>query len=486
MACYSGPANTQGVGPCKGGMATCDAQGTSYGPCAGEVTPKPENCATAADDDCSGAAAPACSGAHLWSKGWGGPLDDEGVAVATDPSGNVLFGGYFDSAFDYGCGTISPNAIDTLLLIKLDPNGNCLFSKAFGSGGQFSWLATDPAGNIYGTGHFEAPVDFGGGAHTPLGTRSGFIVKFDASGVYQWSKGFGDAITTPRAVAIDPMGNVVATGVFNGSVDFGGGVIPTQGATDAYVVKLSSAGAHQWSMGFGKSGNQNGRAIVADASGNVYVEGEFSGTANFGGADLVSQGLNDTFLVKLSPAGAHLWSKRFGDAMDQTGVGVALDSAQNPVFTGVFSGTIDFGGASLTSQGGIDVFFAKFDPSGNHLWSKAISGASSQGLGTLTVDPADNVVIVGYAQGTVNFGGLNIASSAGPSDAFLAKYDVSGNLLWAKIFGDTAFQVGKTVATDPMSNIILAGFMLSGGIDLGGGARSGMGGEDTFIAKLAP
>jgi hypothetical protein len=52
--CYSGPPGTQNVGVCVGGTRTCNAQGTAYGPCVGEVTPSTEICDNGQDDDCDG------------------------------------------------------------------------------------------------------------------------------------------------------------------------------------------------------------------------------------------------------------------------------------------------------------------------------------------------------------------------------------------------------------------------------------------------
>jgi hypothetical protein len=54
-ACYSAPVATQNIGPCRGGQQTCNAAGSGFGPCVGEVVPQPETCNTAADDDCDGA-----------------------------------------------------------------------------------------------------------------------------------------------------------------------------------------------------------------------------------------------------------------------------------------------------------------------------------------------------------------------------------------------------------------------------------------------
>ncbi|NUP05282.1 MAG: hypothetical protein HOW73_04385 [Polyangiaceae bacterium] len=54
QACYSGPPNTEGNGPCKGGTQVCNADGDGWGPCDDEVLPVPETCTTDIDDDCDG------------------------------------------------------------------------------------------------------------------------------------------------------------------------------------------------------------------------------------------------------------------------------------------------------------------------------------------------------------------------------------------------------------------------------------------------
>jgi alpha-tubulin suppressor-like RCC1 family protein len=53
-ACYTGPSGTEGMGVCAGGQKTCNALGTGYDACAGEVLPSPELCGTEVDDDCDG------------------------------------------------------------------------------------------------------------------------------------------------------------------------------------------------------------------------------------------------------------------------------------------------------------------------------------------------------------------------------------------------------------------------------------------------
>jgi len=120
--------------------------------------------------------------------------------------------------------------------------------------------------------------------------------------------------------------------------------------------------SHLWSKRFGSTSFDQGYGVAVDDSGNVVVTGSFNGTVNFGGGGLNSAGSFDIFVAKFSGAeGSHLWSKRFGSTSDDWGRGVAVDGSGNAVVTGSFLGTVDFGGGGLSSGGGYyDLFVAKF------------------------------------------------------------------------------------------------------------------------------
>jgi hypothetical protein len=162
---------------------------------------------------------------------------------------------------------------------------------------------------------------------------------------------------------VDASGNVLVTGYFAGTMDLGGGPLTSAGNQDLFVAKLDPSGAHVWSKHFGDTGIQQGQSIAVDASGNVLVTGHFAGTMDLGGGPLTSTvGSLDLFVAKLDPSGAHVWSKRFGDASDQVGQGIAADSAGNVLVTGFFNGAMDFGFGVITSAGGNDIFVAKLTP----------------------------------------------------------------------------------------------------------------------------
>jgi hypothetical protein len=222
------------------------------------------------------------------------------------------------------------------------------------------------------------------------------------------------------AVARDDSGNIFVTGTFTGTVDFGGGALTSNGAMDVFVAKYSSTGVHQWSRSFGGGGSgDSGNGIAVDGSGNVYVVGSFAGTANLGGGAMTSAGVEDIFLAKYSATGAHVWSRRLGSTASDVARAVAVDGSGNIVVTGNFQGTVDFGGGPFTASTG--AFVAKYSPTGAHLWSRAAAG-SSMGRG-IAVDGGGNVVVVGKFGSGADLGGGPLP---GVFQIFVAKYIVDG------------------------------------------------------------
>jgi len=144
------------------------------------------------------------------------------------------------------------------------------------------------------------------------------------------------------SVAIDGSGNVIVAGTFMGTADFGGGPLTSSGGTypDIFIAKYSAAGAHQWSKRIGGIGDEIPHGVAVDGSGNVVVTGSFTSTADFGGGSLTSTGSYDIFVAKYSSTGAHQWSKRFGDTTSDTGYSVAVDGSGNIVVTGSFQNKV--------------------------------------------------------------------------------------------------------------------------------------------------
>lgn len=484
--CYDGPAGTEGVGLCKAGTQTCAVDGASWGTCEGKVLPTPEDCATPEDEDCDGKAPP-CKGKLLWAKGYGDSAAQVARSVVVDAAGNIYVAGFYRGTVDFGGGPLAnpePSSSNAFL-VKLDPSGAHLWSKGFGGTGsqEAKGVAVDASGNVLVVGSFEDTIDFGGGPFTVPSKSSGaFLVKLDAAGNHLWSKAAG-TVAEARSVAADTAGNVFATGMFAGTIDFGGGPL-TSDFTDAFLVKLGADGAHLWSLHFSDKGGQEGMSVAVDGADNVVVAGSFWGAVDLGGGPITSNAGSSVFVGLLDPNGGHLWSKGYGTTGDVGWTRVALDGTGNLYLVGSFDGTIDFGGGPMTSAGGRDLFLAKLGHDGTHTWSKRFGDAADQAWASVAVDGSGNVVFVGAFAGSVDFGGGPLAS-AGQDDIFIAKLDPSGEHLWSKRFGNTGPDGAEGVAVDGAGNVVTAGYF-SGSVDFGGGPLACAGEADSFIAKFGP
>jgi hypothetical protein len=493
-ACYTGPMGSQNVGACIGGQKACDAQGTAYGPCIGEVTPTAETCNTAVDDDCDGSINEEGVGCvclpNSAASCYSGPPGTENVGICKAGTKTCNAQG---TAYGACAGEVTP----TLENCNTPADENCngmvdvcnslVWAKQAGDMLDQDGLdiAVDTAGNVYATGSFEGVIDLGGGPLTSAGADDLFIVKYTAAGAHAFSKRIGGiSFEDPSSISVDAAGNIYVTGAFTGVVDFGGGALTSAGLRDIFVLKLSSAGNHIWSRRFGGVGNDDGIAVAVDALGNVFVVGEYEANIDFGGGTLLHNGANDIYLLKLSSMGTHIFSKGFGDFADQLSRDMVIDGLGNVLITGHLSSTIDFGGGALVSAGAQDVFAVKFTTSGNHVWSRRFGASAGQIGDGIGVDQNNNVILTGYFQTSIDLGGGPHASLGG-NDLFAAKFDPSGVYVWSKSYGGFNEQILADTSVNANGIIVLTG-RNSGTVDFGGGAVVSAGGNDGFVAMLDP
>lgn len=489
--CYSGAPATEGIGICKAGEQVCAPDGTSWGPCEGEVLPQPmDDCATPIDEDCDGMA-PACMGNLLWAKRFGNGGEQLATAMAADAMGNVLVTGHFTGEIDFGGGPLTsagtlPGPTD-VFVAKLDAAGHPLWSKRFGdtASQQGRALGVSPTGDVIVVGDFAGSIDFGGGSLTAAGVSSVFITRLDEHGNHLWSEQIDGPSVTAAGAAFDAAGNVFVAGSFLGAIDVCGSTLDGAGDLDIFVVKLDGSGACLWAKRFGATGDQEARGIAADATGGVLLAGRFQEELDLGNGAMQSAGGFDGFVGRLSPDGSPSWATRFGDAADQEARALAIADSSHVIVAGTFAGAMDLGGKLLMSAGGGDVFLAKLGASdGAHVWSTRFGDTNEQDAASVAVDATGSVVMTGTLHGQTDFGGGPLASIGG-FEAFLAKFRADAAHQWSKRFGDAQDQFGQAVAADATGNVLLAG-NFQGTIDLGGGPLVSEGGYDVVIAKFAP
>lgn len=488
--CYSGPDGTAGVGACIEGVQTCDVDGLGYGPCMGEVTPQPEDCSTiGVDEDCDGQT-PLCPA--TWAARYGDASNQFIWGLAVDGMGNTAITGDIEGAMtNFGGGALASAGLSDIFVAKFDMNGGHLWSKKFGDAALQSGqgVAAGPNGEVVIVGYFQGAVNFGGGALTTSGGADIFLAKFDAAGAHVWSKKLGSATDDQigLAVAIDTAGDVIITGSYQGAINFGGASLTSAGGADVFVAKYASAtGAHVWSKRFGDAAlDQIGQAITTDASNNVIVTGHFNGSIDFGGGALATAGGTDVFLAKFDSAGNHVFSARYGGSGYDNGRGVAADAAGNIFVVGDYVSSIDLGGGALVSAGGTDLFIGRFDPMGAYLNGARYGGFGNDAANAVAVN-GNALVITGHWESDAPFGPSALAT-AGGRDVLLAKLSAADlSVTWARLFGDMAFyQAGQGAGVSATGDVTVGGYFF-GTVDFGAGPLVSAGGADVFIAKLPP
>jgi hypothetical protein len=239
---------------------------------------------------------------------------------------------------------------------------------------------------------------------------------------------------------------------------------------------------HVWSQRFGDASGQHSFNVAVDAAGNSVITGYFFGAVDFGGGTLTSAGDADIYVAKFDADGNHLWSYRFGDTTWQYPYDVAFDGSGNVVVVGGFAGTVNFGGSDLTGAGSLDAFIVKFTANGSHLWSQRFGDSNLQEAEGIAIDDGDNVCVSGNFKGAIDFGGGTL-TSAGTYDIFLAKFNSSGAHQWSKRFGDGSEQAALDVAVDGLQNVYITGHFWST-VDFGGGTLTSAGSSDTYLAKF--
>lgn len=477
--CYSGPDGTQGVGICKAGTKTCNAEGTAYGACSGDATPGVETCAVAGDENCDGIA---CSD-NEWSFLAGDPSNQVTTSMAIDPTGNILVAGYFDGTLKFlNKANNTSVVLNTaggmdFFLAKFSPSGDALWAKSFGSAGDNGYaitVAVDTSGNVAISGTLLLSTNFGGPLVTgSSGKETLFIVMYDSAGMHKWTKSFVSTTVAASAIIFDSAGDVVIGGASSGAMIVGATTFSDTGARDAFVAKFAGltgtpAWANQYKEQSGMpSGNQAIYGVALDGMDNIYITGSFSKSIFLqGNVNTVGGGFDeDAFAAKLDNAGVLSWRGIWGTPGLDAGYAIAVDSSANVIVSGhISTGSVNFGGGPLTTSGGNQyTFLAKYTNAGVYSHAKVFTGVSSSDNSptALTTDAADNVYLTGSMGKDLDLGGGALIKSgpgSGFADIFLGKLDSSLNHTWSKSFGTGKPQTSTALRHDHSSNrLVLAG-----------------------------
>ena len=389
-----------------------------------------------------------------WVSQLGTGNNDSSSSVAIDGSGNA----YISGGTGGSLGGTNAGSSDAFLA-KYDSSGALLWTRQIGTT-DWDWsnsVAVDGYGNAYISGTTGGSI---GGQNA--GGFDAFLAKYDSSGALLWTRQLGTSDwDISNSVAIDGSGNAYISGWTDGSI---GG--PNAGGPDAFLAKYDSSGSLLWTRQLGTSSSDVSSSVAIDGSGtgNTYISGQTLGS--LGGPN--PSGNSFAFLAKYDNSGELLWTRQLGTGMGDISLSVASDRSGNAYISGYTKGNI-----SGLNAGGDDAFLAKYDGSGALLWTRQLGTSTHDWSYSVAIDDSGNAYITGWTDG--NIGGPN----DGGHDAFLAKYDPSGTLLWTRQMGTSNHDFGMSVAIDG-ENAYISGETW-GSL---GGPNAGY--TDAFLAKYSP
>ena len=173
----------------------------------------------------------------------------------------------------------------------------------------------------------------------------------------------------------------------------------------------------------------------------VYIAGSTTGDAGD-----VNAGHTDIWLAKFTTAGQRLWLRQFGSETSETPYGIAVDGNGFIYLAGHTLGSLD--GAN---QGGHDAWIARFSPTGQRLWTRHIGCGFGDGAEAIAADKAGNVYVAGHTAGALR-------GSAGGQDAWLARLNKNGAVLWVRQLGTAGDDMAYGVALAPDGSAVVSGY----------------------------
>jgi len=371
-------------------------------------------------------------------------------------------------------------------VIAGEPVGNLIWAKCAGGSSDYDageGITTLSDNSTVVTGYFAVSATFGPGelnqtVLTSAGMTDIFIARYNPDGTLAWGKRVGGSdYDEGYGITTLSDNSTVVTGSFVGSATFGPGesnetVLTSDGVSDIFIARYNPDGTIAWAKRAGGSYKDYGYGITTLSDNSTVVTGWFDGSATFGPGEpnqtvLTSAGPGDIFIAQYNPNGRLAWVKRAGGLFDVYSRGITTLSGNSTVVTGYFSGSATFGPGEviqtvLTSDGGYDIFIARYNPNGTIAWAMRAGGLSEDEGRAVTTLSDNSTVVTGSFRDIAIFGpgeiNETILTSAGGPDIFIARYNPDISLSWAKRAGGAIDDSGNGITTLSDNSTVLTGW----------------------------
>ena len=341
-------------------------------------------------------------------------------------------------------------------------------------------IVVDRSGNIYVTGY--SYVSWGSPIRNLSTMPDAFVAKLGPNGNLIWNTFLGGSGgDAGYGIAVDASGNVYVTG--NSDLTWGNPIRAyTPGIADAFLARLDTHGNLIWNTFLGGTGTDESREIAVDG-GTVYVTGRSDvawGTVTI----RAYEGSMDAFVARLDTNGNFVWNSFLGGSEFDEAYGIVTDGTGATFVTGFSTGrpgiTGSWGNPVRAYTAFRDAFVAKLDGGGGLVWNTFLGGGGNDEGSNLAVDGNGNTYVTGSSMTTWE---NPIRRFTANEDAFVAKVGVSGNLLWSTFLGGERSDLAMGIDIDGSGNTYVAGYSTAG---WGNPIRAYTAGIDAFAVKIDP
>lgn len=308
-------------------------------------------------------------------------------------------------------------------------------------------------------------------------------IRIDCYQYPGWVLNWATSLTTGYDVVVDSGGNIYTAGSY------------APNAVDLVLFKIHYQGYYVWGYKWGGEGKDHVLGLAIDNSDNVYICGGFGNQVDFdpgpGEAIRTAENTSDAFLCSFDSDGNFRWVNTWPAFEGQQ---VGFDGSDAVYVGGAFDGERDFNpGTEVdmhTSSGLYDAFLTSYDTDGNYRWTKTWGGSEDDCIFGVCASNNQHIYAAGGFKNTVDFDPspqLWRTNSNGQADAFISRFDNSGNFYWSNAWGSGNDDCALDVSSDYYNMVYVTGYFWYE-IDFNPGTGTDMhtsqGLEDAFLSKF--
>ena len=185
-------------------------------------------------------------------------------------------------------------------------------------------------------------------------------------------------------------------------------------------------------------------------------------------------------------ANCNTWATSFGGKDGDEGNGIAVSpSGQHLYVTGSFASSAVFGTKDYASQGESDAYIAKLQSNGQILWVQTIGGRGEEIGKAVATNDAGEVFATGSFEGEITIGSTKLDAKQ-TKHIYIVKMDTEGKVIWATSAGGAMGKIeAHAIFADKTGHVYLTG-SFSESVSFGSKTLTSKGYLDIFIAKLDP